>query len=262
MDIVLALGGGGIKGVAHIPVLEALDDLGLRPKAIAGTSIGALVGSAYAAGFTGVDLRSHVEALASNKAGAIWAMIKDPRNRPLGGVLDPEAVFDVCAPEGLPTEFEDLSVPFTAITTDYFTRECLPLQSGNLRTAVAASIAIPGIFAPVSSQGRTLVDGGLVSNLPVRQLPSGFSIAVDVLDYPEPNDGTGRIKAAVGALQIMIKRATEAEIDAHPPGLLLTPDTAGAGPLDFGRIGEILDANEDLREEVKRAVEAASTALN
>ncbi len=261
MDIVLALGGGGIKGVGHIPVLEALDDLGLRPKAIAGTSIGALVGSAYAAGFSGADLRTHVQSLASNKAGAIWAMLKDPRNRPLGGVLDPEAVYDVCVPKGMADAFEELEIPFTAVATDYYSRECLALRSGNLRVAVAASIAIPGIFASVPLGGRTLVDGGLVSNLPTRQLPDGFSIAVDVLDYPEPDDDTGRIKAAIGALQIMIKQATEAEIAMHPPDLLLTPDTAGAGPLDFGRISEILDANAALGEQVKRAIEAASKKL-
>ena len=256
MDVVLALGGGGIKGVAQIPVLEALDDLGLRPTAIAGTSIGALVGAAYAAGFTGAELRDHVHRIAAGRAAAIWATIRDPRSRILGGGLSAEAVYDLGTPDGMPESFEALEIPFTAVTTDYYGHHCVPVRSGPLRPAVAASFAIPGLFAPIEHEGQTLVDGGLVRNLPMQELPPGFTVAVDVLDYPAVGMAAGRIRTAVGALQIMIKAATERELAARPPDLLLKPRTAGAGPMEFRRISDILEANEGLREELKRAIAA------
>mgnify|MGYP001824553684 CR=1 FL=1 len=253
MDVVLALGGGGVKGVGHICVLEALDDLGVRPAAIAGTSIGALVGAAYAAGITGADLRDHVMRLSARKAATAWEILRDPRNR--WGLLDPEAVYDLAVPEGVPDRFEDLQIPFTAVATDFYAHSCIEYDKGPLRPAVAGSVAIPGLFAPVRFEGRTLVDGGLVRNLPVRSLPSGFTIAVDVLDYPTPGSGEGRRHAVMGALRIMMKAVNTTDLRIRAPDLLLVPDTAGAGPLDILRVTDILDANEGIRDEVKRALE-------
>ncbi len=257
MEVVLALGGGGVKGVAHICVLEALDDLGIRPAAIAGTSIGALVGAAYAAGVTGADLHAHVRRLSARKAANAWDMLRDPRNRNLRGLIDPEAVYDLCMPDGVPETFADLQIPLTAVTTDFYAHACLEFRTGPLRPAVAASIAIPGIFAPVRRKGRVLMDGGLVRNLPVLSLPDGFTIAVDVLDYPAPGSGEGRGQAAMGALRIMMKAINLRDLETRKPDVLLVPDTAGAGPLDFLRMTDILDANEGLRDEVKRALDAA-----
>ena len=260
MDVALALGGGGVKGVAHICVLEALDDLGVRPTAIAGTSIGALVGAAYAAGCSGAELRAHVLRLASRKAAAAWELIRDRRNRGLKGLLSPEAVFDFGVPEGVPDRFEDLQIPVTAVVTDFYAHACVEFSAGPLRPAVAASIAVPGIFAPVELDGRTLVDGGLVRNLPVLSLPPGpaFAIAVDVLDYPTPGAALGRRQAVMGALRILMKTTNRRDLETRPPNLLLTPDTAGAGPMDFRRMPDILAANDGLRDRVKRALDAAS----
>ena len=258
MEVVLALGGGGIKGIGHIPVLEALDDLGLRPVAIAGTSIGALVGVAYAAGFSGAELRAHVRRLASRKAAAAWEMVRDPRHRNLSGLIDPEAVYDLCVPEGMPESFDALKIPFTAVATDFYAHACVEYAEGPLRPAVAASISIPGIFAPVKWDGRTLVDGGLVRNLPVLSLPPGFTLAVDVLDYPAEGEKEGRRQAVMGALRIMMKATNSRDLEVRKPDLLLVPDTAGAGPLDFRRMTDILDANDGLRETVKRAIDAVT----
>ncbi|MEM0948366.1 MAG: patatin-like phospholipase family protein [Pseudomonadota bacterium] len=255
MDVVLALGGGGVKGVGHICVLEALDDLGIRPKAIAGTSAGALVGSAYSAGFSGAELRAHVRRLSARKAATAWEIIRDPRNR--GGLIDPEAFYDLGVPEGMPARFEDLVIPFTAIATDFYGHSCVEYAKGPLRPAVSASIAIPGLFAPVRFEGRTLMDGGLVRNLPVLSLPEGFTIAVDVLDYPTPGSGEGRRHAAMGALRIMMKNINLRDLEVRKPDVLLVPDTAGAGPLDIFRMADILNANAGLRDTVKRAIDQA-----
>lgn len=255
MEVVLALGGGGAKGAAHIPVLEALDDLGLRPKAIAGTSIGALVGGAYAAGHSGAALRAHAETLMARRAKAIWTMVKDPRNKRLQGLLSPEAAVELGVPEaGIPETFEELQIPFISVATDFYEHEAVGLHSGPLMSAIAASIAIPAVFLPMEIDGRTLVDGGLTQNVPVSVLPEGFLIAVDVLDYPDEARPPGRIRAGIGAVQIMIKAAMRAELAKRPPDLLLEPDTGGVGPLDFGRLDDILASSQGVREEVKRAL--------
>ncbi len=260
MEVVLALGGGGAKGVAHICVLEALDDLGVRTTAIAGTSIGALVGVGYAAGLSGADLRAHVLRMAGRKAATAWDMLRDRRNRKFSGLIDAEAVYDLAVPDGVPDSFADLKLPFTAVATDFYAHSCLEFRDGPLRPAVAASIAIPGIFAPVKHDGRTLLDGGLVRNLPVLSLPDGFTIAVDVLDYPTPGSGEGRGQAAMGALRIMMKAINLRDLDQRRPDVLLVPDTAGAGPLDFLRMADILQANDGLKDQVKRAIDAADIA--
>lgn len=252
MEFVLALGGGGAKGVAHIPVLEALDDLGLKPEAIAGTSIGALIGAAYAAGVSGAELRSHVIALSGRKARSTWALIRDPRTT--GGLLGPEAAYDIVIPEGLPALIEDLATPLTVVATDFYSHESVHLTSGPLSSAVAASIAIPGIFAPVELGGRTLVDGGMTQNLPLRAAPEGPVLAVDVMDYPAPGEALGRFKLAVGAFQIMVKSAIRDDLETRPPALLIDTDTGGVGPLDFYKIPEILETASAEADTIKRRI--------
>lgn len=256
VGIVLALGGGGAKGVAHIPVLEALDELGVRPIAVAGTSIGAIVGAAYCAGLTGRDLRQHALALAANRAKAIWTMVKDPRNRHWKGLLSPEAATDLGLPDSVPDTFEALHIPFAAATTDFFRHERLMLQTGPLRPAISASIAIPAVFLPMNMGGRMLVDGGLTQNVPVRDLPDGHLVAVDVLDYPQEGQDMSRVRAGIGAVQIMLKAAMRADFEARPPAVLLEPGTGGVGPLDFGKLEEILQAAEPIREHTKRRIGA------
>ncbi len=259
MAFTLALGGGGAKGAAHIPVLEALDDLGLKPSAVTGTSIGALIGAAYAAGLTGADLREHILALSGRKARSIWALLRDPRTT--GGLLGAGAAYDVVVPEGMPEKIEDLRIPTTIVATDFYAHESVHLSRGSLAEAVAASIAIPGIFAPVEVGGRTLVDGGMTQNLPLRAAPEGPTLAVDVMDYPEPGETLGRFKLAVGAFQIMVKSTIREDLKARPPTLLIDPDTGAVGPLDFYRMPEILETAAADAETIKcRIAEVFDTA--
>ncbi len=252
MDFVLALGGGGAKGVAHIPVLEALDDLGLKPREIAGTSIGALIAAGYAGGMSGAELREHVVELSGRRARALWSLLRDPRSS--WGLLSPEAAYDLVVPDCVPETFGELGIPVSIVATDFYAHESVYLEEGSLRTAVAASIAIPGVFAPVSSNDRTLVDGGLTQNLPVRALPRTRMIAVDVMDYPVPSGDIGRVGFAVGSMQIMIKAAMQDDLNARPPDLLLEPNTAGTGPLDFYRMPEILEQASTDTDEFKRLI--------
>ena len=155
----LALGGGGARGLAHIPVLEALDDMGLKPTAIAGTSIGALIGAAYAAGMDGKHIRRHVIAAAHNRTETMGRLMA-ARAGTLASVfskgwsqatqMDAEKFCAQFLPQEIPADFSALEIPLTVIATDLHRRQEAALTSGPLYPALAASMAIPGLFRPVA----------------------------------------------------------------------------------------------------------------
>ena len=175
----LALGGGGARGLAHIAVIEALEEMGVKPVAIAGTSIGALIGAAYAAGMPGKDIRHHVLALAHSpgETGAASSPRAPARLPTVLRRIQPgdadgrgEILRAVPARSDVPTDFAALAIPLTVMATDLHRRQEAPLSAGPLRPALAASIAIPGLFRPVVVDGRVLIDGGTTNPLPYRQL--------------------------------------------------------------------------------------------
>ena len=147
----LALGGGGARGLAHIAVIEALDEMGMRPTAIAGTSIGAMIGAAYAAGMRGKDIRHHVIAFAHDwsqtrrrlmtaRAGNFGDLLSGRLSQ--ATQIDPDKFCEQFMPAQVPDDFSQLAIPFIAMATDLHRRSELAIASGPLRQPLAASIAI------------------------------------------------------------------------------------------------------------------------
>ncbi|MGL4975575.1 MAG: patatin-like phospholipase family protein, partial [Bosea sp. (in: a-proteobacteria)] len=189
-EIAIALGAGGARGLAHLVALEVLDDLGLKPALITGSSIGAIVGAAYAAGMPARALKAYSLALFKDRArvvsrllGARVGKLTDLFQRGLGNpvLVDGEQILDLFWPELVPDRFEDLRIPFVSIATDYHLRSEVALAAGPLTPAVAASMAIPGLIRPVTISERVLIDGGAVNPLPYDRLaaPHRIVIAVD-----------------------------------------------------------------------------------
>jgi NTE family protein len=259
--LTLALSGGGAAGIGHVPVLEALDELGVRPFAIAGTSIGAVVGACYAAGMTGAEVRAHVGTLFSDPLATtrrFWQNASFRRGTPLLA-LDPEAAVRAVLPDGLPARIEDLPVPLTVVATDYHARRPVRFTEGDLRQALAASIAIPGLFRPMQIAGRVLIDGGVTENLPIRALPpSDACLASDAAtEPPSPRDEVpGPAELLAGSLRIMMQ-AMAAEARNGRTGLLVVaPDARGFRALDFLRWAEILESAADAKAVVLRDLPA------
>ncbi len=189
------LGAGGARGLSHIPVLEALDELGLKPALISGCSIGAIVGAAYAAGLSGRDLREHAlqsfpgqgaggrEAARCARVGKLADLVRGLGNPAL---IDGERLLDLFWPQAVPDRFEELAIPFTAVAADYHRHVELVLGSGPLTPAVAGSLAIPGLVRPVALGGHVLIDGGAIDPLPYERLlaPGRIVVAVDVSAPP------------------------------------------------------------------------------
>lgn len=170
----LALGGGAALGAAHVGVLRALADHGIEPAVVTGTSAGALIGAALAA-----DLP--VDVIEEQVRAANWATFGKLTLTPRLGLLDSSVLAASVALLGPRPRIEDLPRRFGAVATDVRTRTPVVLASGPLDLALRASIAVPGIFSPIPWNGRYLVDGGLVENLPIepaRELGADLVIAV------------------------------------------------------------------------------------
>ncbi|CAN7296161.1 patatin-like phospholipase family protein [Bosea sp. LjRoot90] len=269
-ELVLVLGSGGARGLSHIPVLEALDELGLKPALIAGSSMGAIVGAAYAAGLSGRDLRAHVEVSFRDRARVIARLLEarvgkiaDLWRGGLGNpvLIDGERLLDLFWPQVVPDRFEELGIPFLCVATDYHLHDEVIIGSGPLTPAVAASLAIPGLIRPVTIGGRVLIDGGAINPLPYDRLlaPGRLVLAVDtsapatVSDsrVPEP------LEAMVGVSQILTRALVQRMIERQPPGILIRAGGEGFGGLDFFRWQAIFDAAQPAKEEVKRRLSEA-----
>ena len=267
--IAVALGAGGARGLGHILVVEAMDDLGLRPAAISGASMGAVVGAAWAAGVPGREMRAHVQSLVRNRADLMARVLRARVGRftdifsGLGNpvLLDGERILDLFWPKAVPDRFEQLQTPFHAVATDFFGRENRIFDVGPLAPAVAASMAIPGLFRAVEIEGKVYVDGGVTDPLPYRCLlgNGAYVVACDVTGGPIMADRTSPspFEAMFGAAQIMQGAITAQMLKANQPHALLRPDLDRFRVLDFFSAAQIFAAAEPIKDEIKRAVERA-----
>ncbi len=272
--IALALGGGGARGLVHIAVLEAFDEMGVKPVAIAGTSIGAIIGGAYAAGHSGKALRAHVIEAFRDRADVMARLFRARVGRfadLFGGfgnpvLLDGERVLDAFWPDRIPPLFEELQIPFVAVAADFYARSKVSFTKGPLLPAVAASMAIPGLVRPVQIGGRTLIDGATVDPVPFDDVTAVADrvIAVDVAGAPvEPKDGKAlrALDVTFGAAQIMQAALIRQRLRmAGPKVCVLEPPISVFGALDFFSAKRILAANEALKEDVRRLIIGAGAA--
>jgi NTE family protein len=262
----VALGGGSARGLTHIPYIEALDELGLKPSVIAGTSIGALIGAGWAAGMSGTELREHsLQVLGTMRiiAARLWAT----QMRGFGGILkngipiqlDATSIVDAFTPAHFPPEFKDLKVPLYVVATDFQSWHQTVFNSGPLRPAIAGSIAIPSLFKPVRYANHLLVDGGVVNPLPLDQadIDTDFLIGIDVNGDPSQNIARLDHKPLdvwFGSAQIMMHSLTAHMMAAYPPDVYVRPHVSGFGTLEFWRVREILDHVEADKDRFKHMV--------
>lgn len=267
----LALGAGGARGLAHIAVFEALDELGVKPVAISGSSIGALMGAAYAAGMSPRALRRHVIATVENRgalitrllgtraAGFAWSsLLKVPfGHNPV--LLDPAKFCAAFLPEAIPESFSDLTIPLLVVASDLFGQDEVVFSEGPLRPAIAASMAIPGLLRPVEYGGRVLVDGAAVDPLPFTQLAgrADVVVAVDCSTAPREHTAVPEAFDSVFATLTVMGHALVAEkLKRVRPDLLIRPNVAVFRLLDFLQAIAIIRAGEAIKDDIKRDLSA------
>jgi len=173
----LALGSGSARGLAHLGVIRALEEAGIKIGFVAGTSIGALIGAAYASGRLD-SMVSTFQKFNWMKTAAFFDVVF-----PKSGLIDGAKVGELVRTHIDSEVIESLPIPFCAVATDIQTGDEVVICQGDVIEAVRASISVPGIFTPVRSNGRLLVDGGLVNPVPVsvaRTMGADIVIAVDL----------------------------------------------------------------------------------
>jgi NTE family protein len=243
--------------------------MGIRPVAIAGTSMGAVIGAAYAAGLEARAVRTHVLRVLRNRSDVMGKLLRARvgrfadlvlRGRGNPVLLDPEIFLELFWPAEMPEMFEDLATKTFVVATNYSDRNEIVFRSGPLGPAVAGSMAIPGLFRPVESGDRVLIDGGAVNPLPYDLLfdDADVVIAIDVTF-----GGRSRLKrvpspleSMFGAAQIMQGAITAQKIKLQSPHILIRPRVEHFGLLDFFRAGHILRAAETTKEDLKTALDA------
>jgi NTE family protein len=232
----LALGGGAVRGAAHVGVLSVLEREGIRPDVVAGVSAGAIVGAGIAAGLSSAEM---LEAFRH----ASWLQIAVPAWRSKLSMLDYSPLGALIEKVASATDFADLQLPFAAVSCDLLTGGRVVIDSGSLRQAIVASSAVPGIFEPLRRGGEMLVDGGLVDNVPVKaamDLGADYVIGVDIMPVGgrvfEPTELRDVILMSWEVVQHQCERGRT------KPDLLVSPLVGSMSPWDFSRVTDAYEA--------------------
>jgi NTE family protein len=265
----LALGGGSARGLAHIVILEAFDEMGLKPSIIAGCSIGALVGAAYASGSSAREIRDRAEMILSNRITALRYVFGEKGTKlrdllALRGLaslhLNGEKLAALALPDTAPELIENTAIPFKVVTTDFEARVERVIDRGRLVTAVGASIAIPGVISGPLIEGRVHVDGGVTNPVPFDHVRAGCDIvvAVDVTGRPRPPNGQphSNMELAIGSLLIMFHQVAVLRRRQNPPDIYIEPPLGGFGAADYFRLKPLLDAALPAKDQLKRELES------
>ena len=233
----LALGGGAARGFAHVGVIAVLEEAGLKPQLVVGTSAGSLVAALYASGKTSAQLQQtalNMEEVAITD----WMLPIFGRGMFRGDALA-RYVNDLVANRTL----ENMAIPLGIVATDLNSGQAVLFQRGDTGTAVRASSAVPAVFLPVKISGREYVDGGLVSPVPVRfarQMGADIVVAVDISSPPENNPAGDTLQILLQTFAIMGKSINQYELkDAD---VVVRPSLTGLKSADFSARQRAIDA--------------------
>lgn len=272
MKLGIALGGGGAKGLAHIGILEVFSEAGIEFDIVTGTSAGALVGAAYSCGKLS-SMKEFSQQIALRDIPHLFSP-----SWSFEGVFSGKNALEHIS-EALPVErLELLPKKFGATAVDLLKGELVEYTEGNLKSVLRSSISIPGLFTPVSSEGRLLVDGGIIEVLPVRlarHLGADFVVAIDLYGSSAPspiplNQGKelwpkgiqtalnflsekirggksksmksmNLIKVIEATFAVIQKTSTALRLEKFPADVLIQPAVANVGVLDFHRAEPIIE---------------------
>ncbi len=244
----MALGSGGARGFAHIGVIEVLGERDFEIVAVAGSSMGALVGGVFAAG----QLTEFTQWAAGLKQRDVVRLFDPKWSAP--GMITADRLIDHLGTFLADTQIEDLPIPYTAVATDITARREVWFQKGSLRSAIRASIAIPGLITPVLTDGRVLADGGLLNPVPIEPTASAsadLTVAVSLLGRRPDHESAAPIRTAAkrqrsGEWRARLRQAMQHRADAGSPGASAEGVVVPAGPRLSEVITDSLDAMQDM----------------
>ena len=238
----LALGGGAARGFAHVGVIEVLEEAGIKPQLIVGTSAGSVVAAFYASGKTSAQLLRISEVMDESML-TDWTVPLITR-----GVMRGDALTKYIDQQLSIKKIEEMKIPLGVVATDLHSGQAILFQRGDVALAVRASSSVPAVFPPVKIGDREYVDGGLVSPVPVRfarQMGADVVIAVDISSPPEGNKADGMLQILLQTFSIMGKSINDFEL--RDADVVVRPQLQGVGSAAFN--------------ERKRSIEAGRAAM-
>ena len=268
LSFALALGGGGARGLAHVIIFEALDELGQKPVAIAGSSMGALLGAAYAAGMSGKEIRRFILTLMHDRAEVFRRLIASRAvtaaklfNVGFGvPPLDAGKFCDQFLPPEVPDDFGLLAIPLIVVASDLNRRQEIAFSAGPLKPALAASVAVPTLMRPVVIEDTILIDGAATNPLPFDRLHrrADVVVAIDLSGAPaqERRDVPNAWDSLLGMLSIMGSAITAEKVRHDPPDLMVQPKVGAFRALDFLQASAILRVAHPVKAELKEKLSA------
>ena len=249
----LALGGGAARGFAHIGVIQVLEENGIKPDLVVGTSAGSLVAAFYASGKTGAQLQWLADTMDESQL-TDWTIPFMSR-----GMLRGEALGRYVNSQLNGAKIEDLKMPLGIVATDLQTGDSILFRRGDIATAVRASSAVPSVFEPVRIGNKDYVDGGLVSPVPVRsarQMGADIVIAVDISSRPEDAKTTDMLKVLLQTFSIMGKSISQLEMSQAE--VVVRPALPDVGSAEFAARQKSIEAG---RAAMRLALPALKAAL-
>ena len=224
--VALALGGGAARGFAHIGVIEVLEENGIRPDIVTGTSAGSLVAAMYAAGHTGKELETIALNMDESRL-TDWAF-------PGRGMIRGNALADYVREQVGNHSFDQMKIPLGIVATDLDSGKAILFRRGDVGTAVRASSAVPAVFTPVKIGTHEYVDGGLTSPVPVRsarEMGADVIIAVDISQLPDGGATGDALHMLLQTFSIMSRSINELELKEAE--IVLHPKLTGVAGTDF-----------------------------
>ncbi|MDH6357562.1 patatin-like phospholipase family protein [Parabacteroides sp. PF5-9] len=251
--VALALSTGGARGLSFIGVIEELETQGFEISSIAGCSIGALIGAAYATG----RLAICKQVLCGLTRGKLLSLV-DLSLRRNGGLIKGVRIMDLLERHIPPAQIEDLPIPFTVVATDITHGQEYLFDKGDLHEAIRASIAMPGVFEPVHRENRVLIDGGLINPLPLDRVKRGendllFGVIAGASDTKNNRSATESIRSILTkSSTLMVQRLISYSVEKQQPDLVIPVPGSRYGVMQFDKAAQIIELGRETAREYLR----------
>jgi len=269
MKIGITFGAGGARGISHLLMIEALEELGVKPSIISGSSFGAIVGAFYAAGFTSKEMRDILNQLINPKRDSVFDFLLKSDIAKLLTMFDPQFIksgfikgdkFQKFMESKLKvSKFEELNVPLKIVATDYWKKEEVVFESGDLIESIKASYSLPGLFTPVKIKNKILIDGGAVNPLPFDLIKKycDITIAIDVtaVKSQSENDIPPTFDSVFTTYQTMQNSIIRERLKFLQPDIYIRPEIYDVRVFDFLKADSIFKQAQPAKKELKKQLD-------
>lgn len=265
----VAFGAGGARGIAHLLMIEAFEELGIKPSIISGSSIGAVVGAFYAAGFDSKQMREILNQLINPKSDSVFTFLLKSDIVKMFSMFDPQFIksgfikgdkFQKHLESNLKvSKFEELKIPFKVVATDYWKKEQIIFDKGDLFKPIKASYSLPGLFTPVKIKNRILIDGGAVNPLPYDIIKDecDITVAIDITALVSRNgdDIPPTFDSIFTTYQTMQNSIIKERLKFLKPDIYIKPEIYDVRVFDFIKTESIFRQAKSAKEELKKKLD-------